>query len=160
MKTCAYCGSEVHIHTEAYCSFCEMILPLDLVQEDGYRKKLSSSHALVSLGLADRTTPELMTLATFELLHLLKMLRQKRSDAFNLMRILKKANGQVDDFQNAASSSGKDYEWWTRKMWIVENILRDRMDHYPMRISDDYLMSLVKQIKQSNEKPMTVRSGN
>ncbi|EJW14320.1 hypothetical protein M5X00_23235 [Paenibacillus alvei] len=160
MKTCPYCGSVVEIRSGAYyCGFCDMILPQELLQEEGKRKQFSINQASVSIDLADMSTPELMTRKTYELLILLRHLRQKRSDSFNLMRILKKANAQADEFQAAASSSGKDYEWWTRKMWIVENIIRDRMNYVPARITDDYLLSIEKQIIDGNSKNLIVVGG-
>lgn len=157
MKTCPYCGSVVEIRSGAYCGFCDMILPQELLQEEGKRKQFTVNQASVSIDLAEMSTPELMTRKTYELLILLRHLRQKRSDSFNLMRILKKANAQADEFQEAASSSGKDYEWWTRKMWICENIIRDRMNYVPSRITDDYLINLEKQITESNNKNMIVK---
>ncbi|MDN4074329.1 hypothetical protein [Fictibacillus terranigra] len=45
MKTCPYCGSMVDNREDHHeCSFCEMVISLEDVQEDGKRKNVKPDH--------------------------------------------------------------------------------------------------------------------
>jgi hypothetical protein len=102
-----------------------------------------------------RSTPELMTMHTVELLLLLREVRKARSDQFSTVHLF----NQVDDEQGkeiaeAKSYQGNEYEYVTRKAWIIENILRDRLGYVPERMSQPFL---IKQIEQAKKKPKAMR---
>ncbi|MGC6584247.1 hypothetical protein ACPV3A_04650 [Paenibacillus sp. Dod16] len=97
-----------------------------------------------------------MQRSTNDIILLLRLARQKRTDIYNYLRIINKANEQDGGFQEHAQVTGKDYEYWTRKAWVLENILRDRTGVYPERITDDYLIGLATRAEKINEKSMKI----
>ncbi|PPA68672.1 hypothetical protein [Jeotgalibacillus proteolyticus] len=89
----------------------------------------------------DKTTPELMILSTFELLSLLKSVRAERTAMYELMNTFYKArtNLSTSDFKESEQFSGEEYERISRKMFVVENILKLRLGYVPTRITEHYL---------------------
>src|SRR5437763_13841731 len=76
----------------------------------------------------NKTTPEIMTLSTFELLCLLKMIRKERNDMYHHMHVFRRAGEDgSNDFKEAEKKSGRDYMYFTKKAFIVENIITSRL---------------------------------
>lgn len=154
MKTCAYCGSEVQ---NKYCDYCEMTLSDRYILEDGKRL----SHAIDQLPLEKdmfKSTKELLQVGTIELLCLLRYARQYRSDIYNLRLLTHKAGTENKEIEEIQEKSFSDYEDATRKVWVIENILKDRIGYYPKKINDDFINRYNARIKQSEDKRMTIRS--
>lgn len=157
--TCPYCGVELKSENGAYyCCFCEMSITTEDAQENGQRKQIPFLLSNVTISDAEENTIQLMQRSTNDLIVMLRLVRQKRANFYNYLRVLNKANEEKRDFQEHAAISGKDYEYWTRKAWVLENILRDRTGVFPEKITDDYLLSLYMRADKINGKSMIIRA--
>ncbi|CAI6330176.1 hypothetical protein [Bacillus subtilis] len=149
MKTCPYCGSPVAKENEANyyeCDFC--MIKIKDAEEDGSRKTVPFRETADEEDLY-KTTPELMTFHTYELLCLLKLIRQKRSQKYNEL-YKKAATGNTD-----SQESRDDYQFLTKKMNIVENLLLQRLGYIPDSLYDSFLkkyLDKIKNGKKTNEK--------
>ncbi|MGF6952401.1 hypothetical protein QF028_004906 [Neobacillus sp. B4I6] len=107
----------------------------------------------------DKTTPEIMTLSTFELLYLLKLIRKERNDMYHHMHVFRRAGEESNDFKEAEKESVRDYLYFTKKAFVVENIIRARLGYVPDRITESYLVKYVQNIKNDNKTgPMIIRT--
>ncbi|MCY7998435.1 hypothetical protein [Bacillus haynesii] len=121
MKTCTYCGSLVHEEKDHlfYCDFCLMYIQNP--QEDGKREHIEYRKQASEKDLSN-TTPELMNLPTIELLFLLKISRKKRTEKYDELcrsRRYTKDDSESKNVQKAIEG----YQFFTKKMYIIENIL-------------------------------------
>lgn len=159
MQTCAYCGSGVEpVGNGLYCSFCDMEVYQDDVQENGMRRPVLAEDTVL-LSAAERSTQEIMEKDSYYLTLLLRLVRNERKRTYNLLRVVNKGAAlQPEKFKAGQDEGGKNYRYWTRKAWIIENILRDRSGYYPAKITDNMLNSIIEQVQQSNQKPMTFSS--
>lgn len=158
MKTCGYCGSAVERRANMYyCTFCDMELFLEDVQEDGQRKPISMTVGATLAG-AERSTPELMELDSYYLTELLTLVRSQRKQVYNSLRIVNRGAALSPAFGQAQKQGGENYHYWTRKAWVIENILRERAGFYPAKITEDYLDRMRQQIDKGNETPMLIQS--
>lgn len=154
MKTCVYCGSPVEpVGNMLFCSFCDMEVFRDDVQWNGNRRTLRAEETVL-LSSAEQSTVELMEKDSYYLTVLLRRVRLERKRTYNLLRVINKGAALQFGFEKEQQASSKNYRYWTRKAWIIENILRDRAGHYPAKITDAMLKDILDQVKQSNEKPM------
>ncbi|MED1472711.1 hypothetical protein [Bacillus salipaludis] len=157
--TCPYCGSELVEQVEQYyCEFCLMRLDPNQVQRNYERISVRIRDFSLEVYL-DKTTPELMRLSTFELLSLLKYARAERVSLYHYLNVFYKARkiGQTEEYIENEEESGKEYEKITRKMFVLENILRQRLGYVPHRITDDYLARYLEEMKKGKHKPMIIR---
>ncbi|QNR70556.1 hypothetical protein IAQ67_29300 (plasmid) [Paenibacillus peoriae] len=158
--TCPYCGTELRNENQSYyCVFCEMAVSAEDVQQNGERRQITFQTDNVSISDAEQNTCQLMQRSTNDLIVLLRLVRQKRTDYYNYLRVINKASEKDSSFQNQAQVTGKDYEYWTRKAWVLENILRERTCVFPERITDDYLLSLSVRAEKINGKTMKISKG-
>ncbi|MCQ6268611.1 hypothetical protein M1K46_23835 [Fictibacillus sp. WQ 8-8] len=159
MKTCAYCGSPVTCQQpkEWYCSFCEMQLKTEDIQENGQRKNLLPA-SQPSLSDLAKSTPELMQLSTVELLFLLKFARKERADIYQqryvFIRALKEG---ADEFSEAEQYTFLEYERTTRKCFVIENLIRERIGYYPTKLTYSYIQSLAARMEESSKKDMILQ---
>lgn len=135
-----------------------MSITTEDAQENGERKQIPFLLSNVTISDAEENTIQLMQRSTNDLIVMLRLVRQKRANFYNYLRVFKKANEEQSDFQEYAAISGKDYEYWTRKAWVLENILRDRTGVFPEKITDDYLLSLSVRADKINDKSMKIRA--
>ena len=155
MKTCGYCGTNLQEH---YCSFCELTLDekhvLDAHKRVNHVIESTPDGAAIFL-----STAELLTFETIELLFLLKYARSYRSEVYHLRVISYKAEGNENDqaLEKIQHQSYEEYEKATRKVWIIENILKDRIGYYPVKVTDDFLQTYLHRIKQSQKKRMVLK---
>lgn len=161
MMTCPYCASELLDAGEILtCRFCEMNIALEDAQQDGRRKPLPEMEYTPPETWAKSPTPELMTYSTIELIFLLRYARQNRASSYNYVRLFNKAGdvepSLLEEHQASVQATKEDYEYWTRKAWVIENILRERTGDYPAKITEKYLAELLARIKASNAKPMGI----
>lgn len=157
MKTCAYCGSEVIKVTDRFhCDFCDMILSNQDVAKDGQRKDHTIEHVPFEYDFY-KSTPELMQLKTLELLYLLKFARQTRSDIYNTRILGHKAGQEIEAATEILDTSFSEYEKATRKVWVIENIIKDRIGYYPKKITDDFLDAYLERIERSQLKKMVIK---
>jgi hypothetical protein len=158
MKTCAYCGSAVQSLNGNYsCSFCSMILNNQDVQENGKRKDLLPN-TIPSHSDLIKSTPELMCFSTVELLFLLKLARKERADIYKQRFVLLQAMKEgADEFSEAEAYAFSEYEKATRKCFVLENIIRERLGYYPTKLTDSYIQTLVTKIEESAKKEMVIQ---
>lgn len=158
MKTCPYCGSSVAGNGSGmyYCGFCDMkgITPV----EDGKRESRFQIKPFISHDDLKKSTPELMTYNTVDLLKLLKLGREERRQYFGHVTTFKRAGNETDQFKAVEVQTGNDYEAITRKVWVIENILKERIGYIPNRVTDQLLMTVQSRVdSERNLKPMTIK---
>lgn len=96
-----------------------------------------------------------MGMHTKTLLHLLRFMRDERRYYFDNMRILKKAaSDSPEDFIDGVKMSSDEYERITRKCFVVENILKDRMGYIPKKITDNLLLAYEERCNDPNNKKL------
>jgi seryl-tRNA synthetase len=109
-----------------------------------------------------KTTSKLMTYHTSDLLKLLRLLREERRAFYTQLSTIKKGASEMPEYKPLAVDTGNDYENLTRKSWIVENILNDRIGYIPNKITDQLLLTVSKrmenEIENYNENEITAFS--
>lgn len=157
--TCPYCGSELETaERDYYCEFCVMKVPASLAQRDHNRIMVRTKDIAFESYL-EKTTPELMTLSTYELLELLQIARKERSAYYGYLNTFRKAAEQssVKEFEESSKYTGEQYEQKTRKMFVIENIIRQRLGYVPHRITSAFLANYLDQMKKDKTAPMVIR---
>jgi hypothetical protein len=163
-----YCGTEVTVKNEVHqCEFCEMELAASEIMMNGERKK-NIVKPIISISHMNKPTRELMEMNTYELLVLLQLVRKERSSSFESMSEAKKYLHQAKEegSQQAISILNdtleaviEDYSYVTRKAWVLENILAERMESVPQRITDKMLEKFFLNIQSRKSNPMIFSSG-
>jgi hypothetical protein len=159
MKTCAYCGSSVKLmdRYNYYCSFCTMKLKYEDVQDNGKRKNLLPA-SQPSLSDLNKSTPDLMCLSTVELLFLLKFARKERADIYHRRYIFIQAMKEgASEFTEAEEYSFREYEKATRKCFVLENLVRERIGYYPSKLTESYIQTLAVRMEESVKKDMVIQ---
>jgi len=172
-KTCAYCGTEVTeqenmvSNSNPYCDFCEMELdPENEVMNDGMRN-LKKIPPVTDASFIGKSTEELKQLSTFELFSLLKEVKRERSGMYENHVNTRKMRDEADKtdlatlelIENNMAAIFEMYEYYTKKNWVIENILLKRVDHIPARLTDVFLHKFWENSQKTNArmKPMTIR---
>ncbi|ECP9029940.1 hypothetical protein [Peribacillus frigoritolerans] len=128
---CSYCGSESGQYAET-CGFCDAPLKQQRPQLKDF----------LFLEQAELPFGELSLFHTYDLLILLRLVREERSKCYNLMRTVQKApEGVVIDSDTLAFAES-EYRRYTARMKVIEGILIDRMGYKPKRVDDKLLVSL------------------
>lgn len=153
MQTCAYCGSAVKNN---YCSFCEMTLTDRYINQDGKRLTNSIKHYPEKKGIF-KNTADLLELETIELLCLLRHARDYRTEVYKLRLLGHQAEEQGGNMDDIKMQSYSDYENATRKVWVIENIIKDRVGYYPQKVTDNFLAMYLDRIQKSGQKRMTMK---
>ena len=170
-KTCPYCGGNIKKKNIAqyYCDFCCMTLDSKIVKENRERLDIRVSECALDVHM-DKTTPEIMKLSSFELLYLLKAIRKERRDMYRHMNTLYKAGEQenidekageqenIDEFKEYERIAGQNYMYYTKKAFVVENIIRTRLGYVPAQITENYLVKYLENIKNDKTDPMIIRT--
>jgi len=100
-----------------------------------------------------------MTLSTFELLYLLKMIRKERNDVYHYLHVFRRAGEESNEFKEAEKELGRDYMYFTKKAFVVGNIIRTRLGYVPERITESYLVKYLQNIKDDKKTgPMMIRT--
>jgi hypothetical protein len=159
MKTCPYCGSDVEMMNphQYYCDFCSMTLDASIVKENRERLDVYFRDFCLESDIK-KTTPELMTFSTFELLYLLKMIRHERSSMYHHMHVFHRAGESTEEFKEVEKEAGGEYLYLTKKAFVVENIIRQRLGYVPSRITENYLLKYLENIKKDKKGPMIIRT--
>lgn len=159
MKTCPYCGSEVvavEIGNLYDCYFCEMEITEVELQADSNRKPIPFRE-IVSIEEVYQSTVEFFNYHTYELLCLLRLIRKERTGIYNNMNVFYKARLEGSkEFEEVEKEQAAEYQLYTRKAWVIENILIDRMGHVPERLTDQYLIKFRNDCMRKM-KPMQIR---
>lgn len=157
--TCSYCGSGVGGSDDggkAYCGFCEMKVTPSV---DGQRVERYQPAMFVDYSQVRMNTPQLMEQHTKSLLELLRFMRAERKSTYDLMSTVRQgAKIEPEKFKGDLKIAGEEYEQITKKVFVVENILRERLGYIPDRITDKMLIDYEKNcLNPNNEKLMTIR---
>ncbi|MQR84343.1 hypothetical protein GFV16_00090 [Bacillus megaterium] len=162
--SCCYCGSEIQLKN-CYCDFCEIQLDKSDIQINGNRKKIVSSF-IPGVSTLKNSTVELLKYSTIELVYLLRMARKERSEAYGLRFSIVKGieqSGDNKEFKELVKGGEQqlyeDYEYWSRKCFVLENIIRERTAFYPASITDQYISKLLHHAERSERKPMQLSTG-
>ncbi|WP_039076301.1 hypothetical protein [Bacillus sp. MSP13] len=155
MKTCPYCASPVEREkNHYYCDFCCLNITPNQVQEDGNRSIISFSDNSSENAL-NKTTPELMTLETIELLHLLRIARKERKSAYTQLTQI----DRTEDNKTAVEHAHQDYQYFSKKTYVLENLLRQRFGYIPEKLDDQCFKEFHKLIaNKKNTAKMRVYS--
>jgi hypothetical protein len=107
----------------------------------------------------DKPTPEIMILSTFELLYLLKLIRKERNDMYHHLHTFHRASvAGSNEFKEVEKTSGQDYIYYTKKAFVVENIIRSRLGYVPKRITENFLARYLENIRSDKKEPMNIRT--
>jgi hypothetical protein len=128
---CSYCGSE-NSENAVTCGFCDASL----------KKQRPKVRDLVFLDQCELPFDQLSIFHTYDLLVLLRLVREERSKSYNLMRSVQKAPEEVVVDSDTLTFAESEYRRYTARMKVLEGILIDRMGYKPKRVDDKLLDSL------------------
>ncbi|PLT29804.1 hypothetical protein [Peribacillus deserti] len=158
MKTCPYCGSEINQPLAPYyCSFCEMGITEEDIQEKGKRKDFLPE-VQPTLQDLSKNTQELIRLSLIELVLLLKLARKERANLYKQRYIFIQAIKQgAEEYREGEQYTFIEYEKMTRKCFVLENLIRERMGYYPTFITNTFIRKLADRMIASLQKEMVIR---
>ncbi|QDZ77363.1 hypothetical protein D0437_32330, partial [Bacillus cereus] len=87
---------------------------------------------------------------------LLREVREARSQTYYGLQLLNKASKEEHTLQATADETGGEYEYYTRKVWVIENILLERQGFFPEKITARVLEYMGEQIRKSKKKMMKI----
>lgn len=168
--TCPFCATEVEVDElgmsyEHHCNFCgaELIEPLtgrSLININGQRLCSKKVSDFLTIDHAIKPVYELKTYHTYDLIECLRLVRTERTKAYDLLkdlnRVIDTEGTEGEEYRKAASFQGKEYESWTRRMWVLENLITERMGYFPERITDEMLIKYKEKSKEVNNKSMSI----
>lgn len=134
-----------------------MVIPKEKQQLNGERAK-PYFREFAFIEDAYQVTPKLITMPTFELLYLLKLVRQRRSESYSQMNVFYKAGQSGNEsYRDLEQDQGKEYRYWSRKMFVIENILLERGVFIPSRITSAFIQDYIDNLEKTHKKTMIVR---
>ncbi|MDR0140187.1 hypothetical protein RFW18_20715 [Metabacillus idriensis] len=159
-KTCPYCGSDIRKMNEFqyFCGFCDMRVNSNKAMQNNERLEVRVRE-FVADHYIDKRTEELMDFSTYELLYLLKFIRKERSDMYHYMKTFNRA-GELEEtnpFEEIEKETARNYMYLSKKMFVVENIIRERLGYVPVRITEAYLVKYLENIKNDKKSLMSIR---
>lgn len=165
VNTCCYCGTKVQTNEDYfYCEFCDMNIEKSMICQNGSRKKSEIKTSYLDVNYT-KTTPELMTISTLELLELLKYAREFRSLCWDnyfstkqTMQQIKKAKLEtvvLNEAINLAQIAFKEYTNATKKMFVFENLICERLGYIPKRVSAKFMEKYIEMTNDKKDKKMT-----
>ncbi|UAL49714.1 hypothetical protein K7887_21955 (plasmid) [Sutcliffiella horikoshii] len=138
---CSYCETE-NKEVASHCDFCGAPL----------KKQRPRMKEFLYLDQCELPFRELSSFHTYDLLILLRLVREERTKAYNLMRSLLKAPEGVLIDSETLIFSESEYRRYTARMKVIEGILVDRMGYKPKRVDDKLLMSLQVKMEKAKRK--------
>lgn len=158
MLTCAFCGSEIK---NKFCAFCEMELQDRHIMRDG--KRLNQAEKFLgypSSSQIHQSTSDLMGMETITLLCLLREARSFRAEVYKLRLLRHKAEEETgfnEDVEEIEEYTFTEYEQATRKVWVIENIIKDRLGYFPERVTMNFLNQYIERMKRSERNHKTMK---
>lgn len=134
---CTYCGVENKELIDE-CEFCGAPL----------KKQRPKMREFIYLDQCELPFKELSLFHTYDLLILLRLVREERSKSYNLMRSVQKAPEEVLVDLETLTFAESEYRRYTARMKVIEGILMDRMGYKPKRVDDKLLSSLKAKIER------------
>lgn len=155
MNTCPYCATEIFNNSCCFC--CYEGQP----QQNGKRNVQKTMKSIVFIDHAIKGVSELIQYHTYDLLVCLRLIRAERSQVFDTLRGVNKMFDAITEnealhFKEVQDDAGSMYEYWTRKAWVIENILMDRMGYFPDRIDDKMLIRVKESSLKAQAKVMRI----
>jgi len=135
MVKCSYCNSE-NTSIDQACAVCGAPLHTKRPQLKEY----------VSLQDSALSFQELQGFHTYDLLILLRLVREERSKSYNLMRTVQKAPEGAEIDKSVIEFGESEYRLYTARMKLIEGLLVDRMGYKPKRVDDKLLAALKHRI--------------
>ncbi|WP_253206789.1 hypothetical protein [Bacillus toyonensis] len=162
---CPYCATPIQVDkngvVQEICEFCgghmreQQTGVLQLCQ-NGERFEFRKLQQQLFLEHIEQSVEELKQYHTYDLYLLLKEVREARSQTYYGLQLLNKASKTESTLQATADETGGEYEYYTRKAWVIENILLERQGFFPEKITARVLQYMWEQIKKSKKKPMKI----
>lgn len=128
---CSYCGSDNSSSYAENCCFCDAPL----------KKQRPQKKEFVYLEQAELSFGQLEFFHTFDLLVLLRLVREERTKCYKLMRTVQKGSELIDIDSDTLAFAEQEYKRYTARMRVIEGILIDRMGYKPRRVDDKLLES-------------------
>lgn len=100
------------------------------------------------LELCERPFSVLVSFHTYDLLVLLRLVREKRTSCYHLMRTVQKAPDGVVVPSDIKGLAENEYRLYTSRMKVIEGILVDRMGYKPKRIDNKLLEKFKEKIER------------
>lgn len=162
MITCKYCGQELIFlgqNEENYfhCDFCDLVFNLEETSVD--RKRNISVPKFIDDVDYYLPVSILLKKDTITLFHTLKALR---SFWFDIKSLLEKAkihysNNELPSLKDEAHYKLKqNYIELTKRKFVIENILLERIGFLPDKITDEFLNSIYTLGEEASSRPMYV----
>jgi hypothetical protein len=128
---CSYCGSNNSSYADN-CNFCDAPL----------KKQRPQKKEFVYLEQAELPFGQLEVFHTYDLLVLLRLVREERTKCYHLMRTVQKGSRLIEVDSDTLTFAEQEYRRYTARMRVIEGILIDRMGYKPQRVDDKLLESL------------------
>jgi hypothetical protein len=135
---CSYCGSDNEKYVET-CRVCNAPL----------KKERPKLREFVYLNQCELPFEQLENFHTYDLLVLLRLVREERSKSYNLMRTVQKGSELIEINSDTLTFAEQEYRRYTARMKVIEGILIDRMGYKPKRVNNKILESL--RVKMESE---------
>lgn len=145
MPTCRYCHSSFE---GQQCDFCG-----STAQQQEKHKYSEFAPAFY----AERSIEFLEQQHTFTLCLLLREVRKERSQHYNTMRVITNGADLQEAFEETAKEAGELYRYWTKRMWVVERVIADRLGYAPQRIDDSFLEAYLRKMDTYRRKKHQIR---
>lgn len=163
MITCKYCGQELIFLGQRdddhffHCDFCDLVFPL--IETSVNRKRKMSVPEYIDDSNFYAPVKVLLEKDTITLLHILKELR---SFWFQIKTVLEKTKNLYSDNELPNLDTENHYEVkksyidLTKRKFIIENILLERIGFLPEKITEEFLNSICHLGEEASSKPMYV----
>lgn len=134
MVVCPHCQSKLQkLNGFLHCMFCE----IDVEPTGQSTQKMKGAVDRVD---AEKTTKFLKFYHTYDLLLLLRLCREERREAYDLMQIIKKGRmGLGKEFDQAFRDSFGFYDYWTKKVRVIESLVKERIGGIPKAVTNNLL---------------------
>ncbi|WP_353054178.1 hypothetical protein [Bacillus thuringiensis] len=162
---CPYCATPIQVDkngvVQEICEFCgghmreQQTGVLQLCQ-NGERFEFRKLQQHIFLERVHQSVEALKQYHTYDLYVLLKEVREARSQTYYGLQLLNKVSKTESTLQATADETGGEYEYYTRKAWVIENILLERQGFFPEKITARVLEYMGEQIRKSMKKTMRI----
>lgn len=135
MICCSYC--QIENENLESCKFCGAAL-------NELRPKLKD---FLFIEQSELPFAELRLFHTYDILILLRLVREERTRSYSLMRTLQKAPEDTKIDSGSLEFAENEYRRYTARMKVLEGILIDRMGYKPKRVDDKLLAAFKAKIE-------------
>lgn len=165
---CPFCSSELKVNNGCLapkCDFCGADLRdrnlgrLRLVSAEGERYTFQKMKTNIFEEHAKQSVGILKTYHTFDLYILLREVRETRELVYTGYEVFVKAAEVETEYEELAKKEYKSFNDWTKRMYVIENILLERQGYFPSKVTDKVLQYMWNQMKSSKRSKMKVQKG-